>query len=162
MKNALLAARGLLMHVTPLKADCGSLCGRACCQGDEQTGMLLFPGEESLYAQAPFARVVPARFSLAGKPARLLVCRGTCDRADRPLACRLFPLFLRIDQDKAAHERTRVVMDPRARSVCPLCDYGLEALDPAFREAVRKAYDLLLSDAACHDFLTALCEALTL
>ena len=35
--------------LTPLKSDCGRLCGAVCCKGDDETGMLLFPGEESLY-----------------------------------------------------------------------------------------------------------------
>ena len=43
------AARNLLETLTPLKTDCGRLCQGACCQGDEQTGMLLFPGEEAFY-----------------------------------------------------------------------------------------------------------------
>ena len=50
-------------------------------------------------------------------------------------------------------------MDVRARGVCPLCGYGLAALDPAFREAARKAYDVLLEDEACRAYLRDLHEA---
>ena len=46
--NTVLAARDLLRELTPLKTDCGRLCGGACCEGDEETGMLLFPGEDAL------------------------------------------------------------------------------------------------------------------
>lgn len=46
MSNAILRARELLGDLTPLKTDCGRLCGGAWLPGDEQTGMLLFPGEE--------------------------------------------------------------------------------------------------------------------
>ena len=48
MSAAVLTARALLSNLTPLKSDCGRLCGGACCQGDDATGMLLFPGEEAL------------------------------------------------------------------------------------------------------------------
>ena len=53
-------------------------------------------------------------------------------------------------------------MDARARAVCPLTDYGMRALDPAFRQAARKAYDLLLADEVCAKYLKALDEAFTL
>ena len=32
---------------SPLKKDCGLICGGECCKGDSETGMLLFPFEES-------------------------------------------------------------------------------------------------------------------
>ena len=156
--HAVLAARELLNHLTPLKTDCGRLCQGACCQGDEATGMLLFPGEEALYENCAFARVVPTGFSLGGTPAQLLVCDGRCDRKNRPLACRLFPLFLKFREDQTPVLR----MDARARAVCPLTDYGMKALDPEFRQAARRAYDLLLEDEVCAAYLRALDEAFTL
>ena len=48
--SAVLSARAALSDLTPLLTDCGRLCGFACCKGDEQTSMLLFPGEEALFA----------------------------------------------------------------------------------------------------------------
>ena len=156
--NAVLAARELLKDLTPLKTDCGRLCQGACCRGDEATGMLLFPGEEALYADCAFARVVPTGFSLGGTPAQLLVCDGRCDRKNRPLACRLFPLFLKFREDQTPVLR----MDARARAVCPLTDYGMKALDPEFKQAARRAYDLLLEDKVCAAYLRALDEAFTL
>ena len=55
--DTVMAARALLKDLTPLKRDCGRSCGAACCQSDEdgQGGMLLFPGEEKLYAALPGA-----------------------------------------------------------------------------------------------------------
>ena len=156
--NAVLAARELLKDLTPLKTDCGRLCQGACCRGDEATGMLLFPGEEALYADCAFARVIPTGFSLGGTPAQLLVCDGRCDRKNRPLACRLFPLFLKFREDQTPVLR----MDARARAVCPLTDYGMKALDPEFKQAARRAYDLLLEDKVCAAYLRALDEAFTL
>ena len=157
MNNAVLSARELLEGVTPLKRDCGSLCACACCQGDEQTGMLLFPGEETLYEGCGFGRVVTAHYELAGRRALLFVCDGHCERGARPLSCRLFPLFLRFTKGD-----TRVAIDPRAASVCPLAGYGLEALNPAFVHAARNAYDILLGDEDCAAFLRALDAELTL
>jgi len=55
--TAVCAARKLLETLTPLKTDCGRLCAGACRQGDEKTGMLLFPGEEALYINCSFARI---------------------------------------------------------------------------------------------------------
>jgi len=149
------AARAQLSTLTPLKSDCGRLCAGACCQGDETTGMLLFPGEESLYQDCGFAKIVPADYELGGQRALLLVCRGHCPREARPLSCRLFPLFLRFGRDG----QPRVRMDARARAVCPLTDYGLSALDPAFVSAARGAYDLLLADEHCARFLRELSRA---
>ena len=156
--NTVLAAREILDALTPLKTDCGRLCGGACCQGDEQTGMLLFPDEDALYAGCGFARVLDADFTLGGEAARLLVCRGTCSRGERPLACRLFPLFLRLD----ARGGTHVVLDPRARTVCPLTGYGMEALDGAFVAAARQAYALLMENDRCAAYLLGLDEAMRL
>ena len=158
MSNAVLRARALLGDLTPLTTDCGRLCGGACCQGDEQTGMLLFPDEERCFEGCNFGHVLPANFSLAGKEAHLFVCNGHCDRENRPLACRLFPLFLRFRKDGL----TRIRMDPRAFDVCPLCDYGLDALHSEFLSAARNAYDALLKDADCAAFLKALDDELRL
>lgn len=152
------AARNLLETLTPLKTDCGRLCQGACCQGDEQTGMLLFPGEEAFYEACTFAQIIPAGFALGGQDVQLFVCDGTCERANRPLACRLFPLFLKFKEDGT----TKLRMDVRAKAVCPLTDYGIRALDPDFKQAARKAYDLLLEDDACAAYLRALDEAFSL
>ena len=151
-------ARELLVNLTPLKTDCGRLCQGACCQGDEKTGMLLFPGEEAFYEGCTFARIIPAGFMLGGQEAQLLVCDGTCDRENRPLACRLFPLFLKFKEDGT----TKMRMDVRAKSVCPLTDYGIKALDADFKQVARKAYDRLLEDDACAAYLRDLDAAFSL
>ena len=87
--TALTAARALLSDVTPLKSDCGRLCGGACCQPstEETQGMLLFPGEEALYAGLDGYRVLDCA------EGKLLVCAGRCRREERPLSCRIFPLL---------------------------------------------------------------------
>ncbi len=156
LSSAVRTARDLLQSLTPLKSDCGRLCGGACCAGDDQTGMLLFPGEEAFYLSCSFGQILPAQFELAGRQVSLFVCQGACPREARPLACRLFPLFLRFDA------QPRVTLDPRAHAVCPLCDFNLEALDPAFLQAARQAYDTLLTDPECAAYLHALDEAFSL
>ena len=156
--NSVLAARELLRELTPLKTDCGRLCGGACCDGDDATGMLLFPGEDALYASCDFARVIPADFALGSEDVKLLVCTGCCERDNRPLACRLFPLFLTFKEDGV----TKMRLDRRAKAVCPLTDYGIKSLDPEFKQAARQAYDLLLEDARCAAYLKELDAAFKL
>lgn len=153
--SAVLRARALLEAPTPLKEDCGRLCAGACCHGDAGTGMLLFPGEEALYADCAFGRIVPASFSLGGRPALLFVCRGHCPRTERPLSCRLFPLFLAFTRGGG----TKVRMDTRAASVCPLYPSGAGGLSGAFLEAARQAYDVLLQDETCSAYLHDLYRA---
>ena len=131
MNPVLLAAREKLKSVTPLKRDCGRVCGAACCRSpeNEETGMLLFPGEEEAYRGKEGWTI---RETAMGPMA---VCPGHCDRDERPLACRLFPLLPVIREDG----EVRAVTDLRARTVCPLARQGRSALDPAFTEAVREA-----------------------
>ena len=135
MDAAVSAAREKLAHVTPLKKDCGRICGGRCCQSmdGEETGMLLFPGEAERYAGRPGWKI------LNTERGDLAVCPGVCDRDDRPLSCRLFPLLPFIGND----EKIRVVVDLRARAVCPLARQGKTAMDPVFIDAVREAGEIL-------------------
>ena len=137
MDDALFSAREKLNYVTPLKRDCGRVCGARCCRSceGEETGMLLFPGEEELYTGREGWQVLDT------ETGRLAVCPGRCDRDERPLACRLFPLLpvIRDGHVKAA-------VDQRARAVCPLARQGLRAMDPAFADAVREAGEILAAD----------------
>ena len=145
--EAVAAARALLENVTPLKTDCGRICGGACCECDEdgQGGMLLFPGEEALYSTLPdgFEITDDAQVTPNG---RLLVCPGSCERSTRPLSCRLFPLL---------PTRTGAVMDRRGWAVCPLMEYGKRGLNPAFTEAVTEAGKILYAVPEIAAFLDA-------
>jgi hypothetical protein len=47
-----------LGRLTPIPADCGKLCGKRCCQGGEDDGMILFPGEEVASPLAVTARMM--------------------------------------------------------------------------------------------------------
>ncbi len=145
--SRILQARRLLEALTPLKSDCGRICGARCCASmdGEETGMLLFPGEEALLPDEPGWQVLPAP---AGK---LVLCPGRCRRSDRPLSCRLFPL-LPLPCDGGV----RAVTDERARGVCPLARQGKSAMDPAFTDAVLQTGRLLLEDPVLADFLRVL------
>lgn len=125
--------------LTPLTVDCGVLCGGACCKGDAQTGMRLFPHEES-----------PLPVTALENGVRLAVCDGTCDRATRPLACRIFPFFPTIDEKG----RIFVEADDRAKRLCPLLIHSDEIVfDKRFFKALKKVGKLLAKDDECRAFL---------
>lgn len=129
----------IMGDLTPLKADCGTLCGCACCKGDENTGMRLFPFEESELSVKELEN-----------GARLAVCDGTCDRAKRPLACRIFPFFPTIDEKG----RIFVEADIRAKRLCPLISHSGEIIfDKRFFKALKKVGKILAKDEACRKFL---------
>ena len=143
-------AREKLEALTPLKTDCGRLCGARCCASleGEETGMLLFPGEEDFHEDMNGWRIVPA-----GKD-MLLICPGSCEREERPLACRIFPLIPVLREDGSIAVRT----DERARAVCPLTRQGKQGMDPAFVEAVRQIGEMLAGDPEQRAFLQRLTE----
>ena len=149
MHDALEKARALLENVTPLKTDCGRVCGARCCRSleGEETGMLLFPGEETEYSGKP-------GWKLRETPAGMLaVCPGRCERNERPLACRIFPL-LPVIRDGTV----KVAADQRARAVCPLLKQGIRGMDPAFTEAVRETGRMLAEVPEERAFLEKLTE----
>ena len=150
MDALLFAAREKLNDVTPLRRDCGRVCSAACCRslGGEETGMLLFPGEAENYKGKDGWEIRPAA------QGELLICPGKCDRAERPLSCRLFPLLPLPREDGSI----RVVTDLRAKAVCPLAGQGKTAMDPAFIEAVRETGEMLMRDEKQAAFLRALAE----
>lgn len=147
LPETLAKARALLENVTPLRTDCGMTCGGACCRSlpGETTGMLLFPGEEQYYAGLSVYTLTPTDHGT------LLTCEGRCDRGDRPLSCRLFPLLPLLREDGV-----KVATDLRARTVCPLARQGKDALQPEFVAAVREVGRLLAEDEAQRDFLQLL------
>ncbi len=147
LPEALAQARALFDDLTPLRTDCGLTCGGACCQPleGEDTGMLLFPGEEKYYAGRD-------GYAMADTPlGTLLRCSGRCDRADRPLGCRLFPLLPLLRTDGV-----KVATDLRARAVCPLARQGKDALLPEFVQAVRETGRILAADDTQRTFLARL------
>jgi len=129
----------VMKEYTPLHVDCGQLCDRACCKGDEDTGMRLFPHEETTLSVRNLANGV-----------RLAVCDGSCSRENRPLACRIFPFFPTIDE----RGKIFVEADDRAVRLCPMLSHIDELdFDPKFFKAVKKVGKLLAKDEECRVFL---------
>lgn len=145
---------------TPIRADCGQLCGAACCHApngkEAEYGMLLFPGEERLLRKNPHFSLSclppPAGFR---HPVWFATCHGVCNRKHRPLACRIFPCLPYLP----AHDRgvcssfPAIIPDPRASIVCPLVAHGENHVDEAFYEAVAAAAKVLLTCPAHRAFL---------
>ena len=147
LPECLARARAILDDLTPLSMDCGLTCGGACCRPleGENTGMLLFPGEEAYYQGREGYRLTETPQGI------LLTCSGRCDRADRPLSCRLFPLIPLLRPDGV-----KVATDQRARTVCPLARHGKDGLRPEFVAAVREIGQILAEDEAQRAFLVQL------
>ena len=143
--SLIIHARDALETLTPLNTDCGQLCGGRCCQAsDAGEGMLLFPTEECLYRNSPWAHVFPS--PIPG--VKMVTCDGVCPRVERPLACRIFPLT-----PYMKNGRLRIRMDERSKFMCPLYSSGVEGLDGRFMDAVRNAMYALMFDDGQRAFL---------
>ena len=131
-------ANRIIGDKTPLKKDCGLVCDGACCKGDSDTGMLLFPFEESTLEVKEEDGV------------RLAVCDGHCNRDERPLSCRIFPFFPYVTTDG----RIKAIPDIRGVNVCPLISHCDEvSFDRGFLYRVKKVGRLLYADEHCRKFL---------
>lgn len=148
---------------TPIPADCGQLCGAACCHApsgqESEYGMLLFPGEEQFLRKDPHFTLSclppPTGFH---RPVWFATCRGVCNRSRRPLACRIFPClpYLPLDEHGERSPFPAIIPDPRASIVCPLVAHGENHVDETFYEAVAAAAAALLSCPAHRAFLESL------
>ena len=116
-KYALLRrAYALLENVTPLRYDCGKLCGGACCKSDTvnietEGGMSLLPYEDTLIGGFDGFKIKDTQ------DGKVLICGGKCERFFRPFACRIFPYYARIDESSG---RISLRIDPRSVNVCPM------------------------------------------
>ena len=134
--------------LTPLKVDCGVLCSGACCKGDSNTGMILFPFEKT-----------ELEIKITQNGERLAICNGTCDRNKRPLACRIFPFFPTVDE----RGKVYVELDYRAFCVCPMVEHYDEILfDKRFLNAVKKVGKILVKDKIFKEFLKTTTEEIDL
>ena len=170
-----------LDKVTPLPVDCGRSCGAACCEDNETgTGMYLFPGEEAMHLlpfpgeetmfslpeekkthlfsgeegvlreESDWLRLTPSEFMVEGRPVQLATCGGSCPRHLRPLSCRIFPLVPYAKRGS----RMRIIMDPRARPLCPLARVlQPRDLEPDFYKNVRRCMQLLMKFHATRAFI---------
>lgn len=132
---------------TPLRQDCGGLCGAACCgtDADGQGGVALLPGEAAALGRISWGEI--DRDPQMDAP--MLMCGGPCDRELRPYLCRIFPLCPVMGESG----RWTVRMDARARAACPLSRGGLSGLDPAFVRGAARSVRILAEDAEGEAFL---------
>ncbi len=134
-------AYALIDSETPLKTDCGRLCGKACCGKNavgntENAGMMLLPGEENLCVDSHFS-------THTGDDGLMLVCDGNCKRNIRPFSCRIFPYYARISPDGRISLRT----DPRAFNICPVAQRKKGTRHSVyFHRSAVKAVRVLLKD----------------
>ncbi|MBQ3038087.1 MAG: hypothetical protein IJD30_02795 [Clostridia bacterium] len=145
----------LFDKVTPLKVDCGKLCERACCKGDD-CGMYLFPGERKVFnmLRPNWGYIENSDFSYTynskQKSVPIIFCSGNCDRYQRPLACRIFPLTPYIDETGTL----KIITDPRAKALCPLAKtLDISEYDRGFLKNVKRAFDILATNDEVYTFL---------
>ena len=138
----------LFDNAMPIKGDCGKLCDKACCKGDEG-GMYLFPGESAVYdlLKPEWAKIEKSDFTYEyngkTKNVPILFCNGKCDRYQRPLACRIFPLTPYLNSDG----KLEIIVDPRAKSLCPLShELDVDEYDYRYVKNIKKAFTLLLKN----------------
>lgn len=136
---------------TPLSGDCGMLCGQACCvdSGEEQLGMYLFPFEEAALENAGNLTIEDSDFMINGKPVKIAFCKPFCDRGQRPLSCRIFPLFPYVGKDG----QMDVIVDPRSRECCPLHKLDIKDFSSLFVRGVRHTAKLLMANESTREFL---------
>ena len=147
----------LFDNTTPIPVDCGKLCNKACCKG-EDSGMYLFPGEREVYSllNPDWISIEDSDFKYThnGKTYSVPIafCNGKCDRYQRPLACRIFPLTPILDEKG----KLKIINDPRGKPVCPLCKtFSLSDYDQGFLHQVEKAFTLLMKNKQFASFMTA-------
>ncbi len=144
-KNELISkAYELLERVTPLRYDCGKLCGGRCCKGDDNTGMWLFPYEEDVLKGIDGFEIIDCDGNLGYK---MVVCSGSCNRKTRPLACRIYPYFPMITENGYD---TRA--DIRGISGCPVLYNNIKP-DYKFIRQVRKVARLFDRDKELRSYL---------
>lgn len=145
----------LFDEATPTPVDCGKLCNKACCRG-EDSGMYLFPGEAEVYKllNPAWAKIEASDFKYTHKGKNycvpIIFCKGECDRYQRPLACRIFPLTPILDENG----KIKIITDPRAYSLCPLSRaFSEEDYDRKFLKQIKNAFNLLMKNEQFADFM---------
>lgn len=142
---------------TPLAVDCGGACNGACCTDEGGEGMFLYPGEQVMLRQADFLTLTQSEFQVEGKKVPIAICKGSCNRKLRPLACRMFPLFPYVK----AGSRPVVIMDPRANAICPIARVMKpKNLEKRFVRRVNLAANLLYQFSKTRKFMEEQSELL--
>ena len=149
MSENLKKAYDILRRVTPLGFyDCGRLCDGLCCRGDCK-GMWLYPEEAELFENKEGFELCETEGNY-GYP--IVICSGECDRNERPLACRIFPLFPIVTEEEGK-VRINVIRDPRA-TMCPIIR-SRKSVTPEFTRNVRLAARYLIRDEKTLEYMKA-------
>ncbi len=145
----------LFDDLTPVPADCGGLCDKACCKGTD-CGMYLFPGEKKVYEllSPDWISIEDSDFKYthSGKnyTVPIAMCDGECDRFQRPLACRIFPVTPILDENG----KLELITDPRAKSICPMAkNFHASEYNNRFLKACEKSFKLLMKNAQFASFM---------
>ena len=141
--NLLSRALALIENVTPLKTDCGALCGAACCRDDNDAGggVWLLPGEDA--GSMTWGHCNAGIMPVTKEKCVTLFCDKPCERGLRPFMCRIFPLSPYFSKKR---EEWDVRIDRRSAMLCPLFAYGTKGLNPEFVANCRAAVRLLAED----------------
>ena len=111
--------------------------------------MWLFPYEVELFKDKEGFEICETEGNY-GYP--MVICSGECDRRERPLACRIFPLFPLVTETDGKIN-IEVIYDPRA-GMCPIARES-KPLDPSFIKEIRKAALYLIRDEKIREYLKA-------
>lgn len=149
----------LLDKVSPINEDCGKLCDAACCTcQDENMGIYLLPGEEKNFTRQEdwlawdwiIAEDYEFPDSWHGK-VPFLQCTSApfCDRKNRPLQCRTFPLAPHLDDDGQLY---MIYHSGELPYQCPLLS-GDITLNMDFIKATYTAWAHLIRDPLIYDLV---------
>lgn len=146
----------LLDEVTPLSKDCGVLCDKACCkEEDEPAGMFVFPFEEELLKDVDFGYIEESNCEYGeDKVAKIFYCTKPCNREQRPLGCRIFPLT-----PYRKNGKVTLVMNPAAKKMCPLArSLHPSQLEEEFEVNVMRAINRIRKLKDGEDYIDMLTE----
>lgn len=111
--------------------------------------MWLFPDEIELFKNKDGFELCETEGNF-GYP--MVICNGECNRDERPLACRIFPLFP-IVVDENGKTVVKIIRDPRA-GMCPIIRQS-KTVTPSFVRNVRMAARYLMRDEKTLEYLKA-------
>ena len=152
----------LLDRVSPIKYDCGTLCGAICCTcketSEEELGIYLYPGEEKLHSRkdnwlewtVEDAEDFEFPDSWIGK-IYFVKCKTPpkCPRSERPLQCRTFPLSPYISNCGVLELIKNYEDLPYS---CPLIDKDIP-LNDNFIRATYTVWSHLIKDPLIYDLI---------
>lgn len=147
----------ILNQATPLKEDCGKICDKLCCKQDnENLGMYLLPGEETMFDRSkewlvweehnPTDYDFPASWT---EKVFFIRCLRDCPREKRPIQCRTFPLAPHLTKEGTLTLIRETLPLPYQ---CPLIEKRI-SLEKDFILAVYQAWSRLIQDYRIYDLV---------